>query len=316
MNRRPFALAIVLCGLALLPRSASADLLIANVGSNSILRYNPSANTLSTFSSGDNGALSVPHGMTYGPDGNLYVSSLGTGTIVEYNGSTGVFMGTLVPHTVGAQTLQYPNGIAFDPNNARSLYIASYYDNAIEKYDTVAPHLDRLRHVADDRRHRRPPPGSDGPRLRPQRQPLRQQLDAGQRQSDPRIQRRGERHRRAVDHHRFVGLGHAPQRSGAVDLRAVQRLEPAAPDRHLVLSELGELLPAHHLRRADFRDLPPPASRGLAGEPERAGGCYLRPRQRPGHHHELPRQLADQRQYQRHVGTFSPSTRRASAARS
>jgi hypothetical protein len=138
MNRRPFALAIVLFGFALLPRMAAADLLIANVGTNSILRYNEASNTLSTFTSGDGGALSVPHGMTYGPDGNLYVSSLGTGSILEYNGQTGVFMGTLVPHTVGNQTLQYPNGIAFDPNNPHSLYIASYYDNAIERYDTVA----------------------------------------------------------------------------------------------------------------------------------------------------------------------------------
>src|SRR6185312_3870778 len=71
-------------------------------------------------------------------DGNLYVSSLGTGSILEYNGQTGAFMGTFVSHTVGAQTLQYPNGIAFDPNNSRFLYIASYFDNAIERYDTVA----------------------------------------------------------------------------------------------------------------------------------------------------------------------------------
>jgi PEP-CTERM motif len=137
MNGRPIRLAIALLGMSLLGRPALADLLIANVGSNSILRYDESANTLTTFTSGDNGALNVPHGMIYGPDGNLYVSSLGTGSILEYNGTTGVFMGTFVPHTVGQQTLQYPNGIAFDPNNSQNLYIASYYDNAIERYNTA-----------------------------------------------------------------------------------------------------------------------------------------------------------------------------------
>jgi WD40 repeat protein len=138
MNRRPFALAIVLIGFASLPRLAAADLLIENVGTNSILRYNEAANTLTTFVGGGSGGLNVPQGMTYGPDGNLYVSSLGTGSILEYNGQTGAFLGTFVSHTVGAQTLQYPNGIAFDPNNSRYLYIASYFDNAIERYDTVA----------------------------------------------------------------------------------------------------------------------------------------------------------------------------------
>jgi sugar lactone lactonase YvrE len=141
MNRRPIPLVIALLGFSLLARSASADLLIANVGTNSILRYDEATNTLSTFTSGGNGALSVPNGMTYGPDGNLYVSSLGTGSIVEYNGSTGAFLGTFVAHTVGQQTLEYPNGIAFDPNNPRYLYIASFYDNAIERYDTVAQTL-------------------------------------------------------------------------------------------------------------------------------------------------------------------------------
>ena len=141
MNRRPIRLAITLLGLSLLARPALADFLISNVGSDSILRYNEASNTLTTFTSGDNGALQVPHSMTYGPDGNLYVSSLGTGSILEYNGSTGVFMGTLVPHTVCQLTLQYPNGIAFDPNNPQNLYITSYYDNAIERYNTATQTL-------------------------------------------------------------------------------------------------------------------------------------------------------------------------------
>lgn len=141
MNRRPFALAFALFVLTALVRPASADLLIANVGSNSILRYSEANNTLSTFSNGDNGALVVPHGMTYGPDGNLYVSSLGTGSILEYNGTSGTYMGTFVPHTGAGTTLEYPNGIAFDPSNSRYLYIASFYNNTIDRYDTTTQTL-------------------------------------------------------------------------------------------------------------------------------------------------------------------------------
>jgi hypothetical protein len=62
MNRRPIRLAITLLGLSLVARPALGDFLIANVGSNSILRYDEADNTLTTFTSGDNGALSVPHG--------------------------------------------------------------------------------------------------------------------------------------------------------------------------------------------------------------------------------------------------------------
>ena len=138
--RWPTALAIGLIGLCA-SRPASADLLIDNVGSNSILRYNTASNTLTTFSNGDNGALKVPHGMTYGPDGNLYVSSLGTGQILEYNGTSGAYLGVVVPHTFGSgntpTSLEYPNGIAFDPNNSRYLYIASFYNNEIDRWDTV-----------------------------------------------------------------------------------------------------------------------------------------------------------------------------------
>src|SRR2546425_192547 len=52
------------------------DLLVASYNNDSILRYDgTTGNFVSAFVSSGSGGLSRPQGITYGPDGNLYVSS-------------------------------------------------------------------------------------------------------------------------------------------------------------------------------------------------------------------------------------------------
>jgi hypothetical protein len=46
------------------------------------------------FASGD--GLSTPYGMTFGPQGNLYVADFDTGSVLRYNGHTGQFIDTFV----------------------------------------------------------------------------------------------------------------------------------------------------------------------------------------------------------------------------
>ena len=48
---------------------------------------------LADFVTAGSGGLDRPFGFAFGPDGNLYVSSLGTGQILRYDGSTGAFLG-------------------------------------------------------------------------------------------------------------------------------------------------------------------------------------------------------------------------------
>ena len=49
-----------------------------------------------------NGALSLPHGLAFGPDGHLYVASAGNDRVLRYNGTTGAFADTIVPAGTGS----------------------------------------------------------------------------------------------------------------------------------------------------------------------------------------------------------------------
>jgi hypothetical protein len=50
-------------------------------------------------------------GVGFGPDGNFYVASAGTGQILRYNGTTGAFLGAFV--TAGSGGLATPQFFVF-----------------------------------------------------------------------------------------------------------------------------------------------------------------------------------------------------------
>ena len=75
------------------------------------------------------GGLKVPAFMTFGPDGNLYVTGWSSYAVHRYNGTTGAFVDLFVP----PGTLSNPAGLAFGPDG--NLYVASWGNSRVQRYD-------------------------------------------------------------------------------------------------------------------------------------------------------------------------------------
>jgi DNA-binding beta-propeller fold protein YncE len=52
---------------------------------------------MDTFVASGSGGLTLPRPLTFGPDGDLYVGSFGTGDILRFDGTTGAFLNAFVP---------------------------------------------------------------------------------------------------------------------------------------------------------------------------------------------------------------------------
>ncbi len=111
---------------------AHADMFIQNSFVDRVIRYNEvtGANEGVFVNPGNN--LLSPTGITFGPDGNLYLTStLGPnsqGSILKYNGQTGAFMGSFAT----APGYNAPRGLRFGPDG--NLY-AVEHDGQVYRYN-------------------------------------------------------------------------------------------------------------------------------------------------------------------------------------
>lgn len=122
--------------------SASRDLYVSSEGTSSIKRYDGMTGAyINDFVTFGSGGLANPQGIAFGPDGNLYVSSIstvGNSSIKRYNGVTGAFMGdfNLGYSFAFAGDLTWKNGI---------LYAAEFNNDAvnggIHRFDMNGNHL-------------------------------------------------------------------------------------------------------------------------------------------------------------------------------
>jgi sugar lactone lactonase YvrE len=125
-------IAVASLGLAAITLPAQADFLVGNTLGNSVSRFDAVTGAyLGDFITAGSGGLTAPDALTFGPDGNWYVSS-GTdasGQILRYNGQTGAFMGVFAQ----GGGLNRPYGSAFGPDG--NLYVASFRSDEILRYN-------------------------------------------------------------------------------------------------------------------------------------------------------------------------------------
>jgi WD40 repeat protein len=128
----------------------SADLYVSSFNTNVVKRFDGAtgafiddfvADDPTTFDVDESGGLDGPAGLVIGPDGNFYVSSRLTNTVLLY-GATGAFIRTFVaddPATVDVDEdggLEQPGGLAFGPDN--HLYVSSSATNQVLRYDGIS----------------------------------------------------------------------------------------------------------------------------------------------------------------------------------
>ena len=90
-----------------------------------VLRISPGG-TVSTFVAPGSGGLYSPGGLTFGPDGHLYVAN-NLGNVLRFNGTSGAFM------NVFASGLSVPQDLAFGPDG--NLYVSNGFGDSVSRFD-------------------------------------------------------------------------------------------------------------------------------------------------------------------------------------
>jgi streptogramin lyase len=112
---------IALSALAVLAFPARAfgqQLFVASGGTKDVKQYNGTTGAFTkNFVTAGSGGLVETSGITFGPDGNLYVTDDVTGTVKRYNGTTGAYIGDF------GSGLTTPGQLIFGPDG--NLYVSS-----------------------------------------------------------------------------------------------------------------------------------------------------------------------------------------------
>jgi sugar lactone lactonase YvrE len=115
---------------------AHADLMVASRGGSQVLRYTDAGAPVGVFAAHPD--LVRPVGITYGPDGHLYVSVGDTDRVMRFDGATGASLGVF---TQGGGFVS-PRNLNFGPDGA--LYVADGTQSRILRFDGATGAFDRV----------------------------------------------------------------------------------------------------------------------------------------------------------------------------
>lgn len=112
---------------------AAGDLYVADSGAqNRVLQYDGiTGDFVCEFVSDGCGGLKDPNGVTFGPNGNLFVASTSDAldAVLEYDGANGCFLGVFA----SGCGLDNPTGLAFGPNG--NLFVGSHLSHSVIEFD-------------------------------------------------------------------------------------------------------------------------------------------------------------------------------------
>jgi streptogramin lyase len=106
-------------------------LYVASRGTNEVIRIDPDSGEKVVFVHAWPSGVTEPVSLTFGPNGNLFVLSGDDGSVREYHGETGAFLGMFV--AAGSGGMSMPSTIRFGPNG--NLFATSSGNHRILEYD-------------------------------------------------------------------------------------------------------------------------------------------------------------------------------------